>query len=179
MNSFCHRAAQCLPIAVAAISLLSFSLSAQAQLRDEDPDAPPWQEATVAPPPKFSTDQLQAFEVSVGAALSYGIDPKTLSVGEDGVVRYVMVARSASGALNVLYQGVRCQSSEVKTYGRWDNNASSWNVSAKEEWHPLSFSGFARPAMILARQGICEGRTVNGTPQKILQTLKNGRPDTR
>ena len=179
MTLFRYRLPRCLPIAVAAISLLSFNLAAQAQLRDADPDAPPWQEASVTPPPKFSTDQLQAFEVAVGAALSYGIDPKTLSVGEDGVVRYVMVARSSSGALNVLYQGVRCQTGEVKTYARWNNNAASWNVSAKEEWHPLSFAGFTRPAMILARQGICEGRTVNGNPQKILQTLKNGRPDTR
>lgn len=179
MSHFRYRSARYLTIAVAAAPLLCFGLAAQAQIRDADPDAPPWKEATVAPPPKFSTDQLQAFEVSVGAALSYGIDPKTLSVGEDDVVRYVMVARSSSGALNVLYQGVRCQTGEVKTYGRWNNNASTWNVSAKEEWHPLSFSGFARPAMILASQGICDGRTVNGTSQKILQTLKNGRPDTR
>jgi hypothetical protein len=173
-----HRLPRRLSVAAALISILVFSPASQAQLRD-DPDAPPWQEATVKPPSTFSTDQLQAIDVSAGTALSYGIDPKSLSVGEDGVVRYVLVARSSSGALNVLYQGVRCQTGEMKTYGRWNNNASSWNVNAREEWHELSFSGFTRPAMLLARAGICEGRTINGGPQKILQTLKHGRPDTR
>lgn len=173
-----HRLPRCLSIAASLISLFAFIPASHAQLRD-DPDAPPWQETAVKPPSTFSTDQLQAFDVSAGTALSYGIDPKTLSVGEDGVVRYVMVARSSSGALNVLYQGIRCQTAEVKTYGRWNNNAASWNVNAKEEWHELSFSGFTRPAMLLARAGICEGRTINGNPQKILQTLKNGRPETR
>jgi hypothetical protein len=152
--------------------LLCFSMGAQAQVAD----AEAWREADVAPPATFSTDQLQSFEVMQGSSLSYGIDPKTLSVGEDGVVRYVLVARSTSGALNVLYQGIRCQAGEVKTYGRWDNQ-SSWNTSRGDDWRPLSFKGATRPAMMLARAGICEGRTITGNPQKILNTLKKGRPD--
>ena len=171
----------CLPrrmlVATTMTSLLCLSLAVQAQLKD--PDAEPWQESAVTPPVNFSTEALQPFEVSQRAELSYGIDPKTLAVGEDGVVRYVMVARSSSGALNVLFQGVRCATAEVKTYGRWNNNASSWNINSKEEWQPLSFSGFARPAMMLARAGICDGRTINGSPQKILYTIKHGRPDAR
>lgn len=162
-------------VAGALFSLSLFSVCARAQL--QDPDAEPWRERAVAPPAAFSTDQLQSFDVSQNAALSYGIDPKTLSVGEDGVVRYVLVARSTSGALNVFYQGVRCAAAEVKTYGRWNNNASSWNTGTKDEWVPLSFSGFTRPAMMLARAGICDGRTINGSAQKILNTLKNGRQE--
>jgi hypothetical protein len=162
-----------------AISMLAITSGAHAQLRPTDPDEPAWQETPVSPPGTFSTERLLDFEVSTGTSLNYGIDPATLSVGDDGVVRYVMVARSSSGALNVLYQGVRCQTGELKTYARWNNNASTWNVGAKEEWHALSFAGFTRPAMLLAKAGICDGRTVNGNPQKILHTLKNGRPDTR
>lgn len=172
-----RRFPRCLSVAGAMISLLCFAPAAHAQL--QDPDAEPWLELNVTPPSTFSSDKLQPFDVSQNAALSYGIDPQTLNVGEDGVVRYVLVARSSSGALNVLYQGIRCQTAEVKTYGRWNNNASNWNASAKEEWQPLSFAGFTRPAMMLARAGICDGRTINGNPQKILHTLKHGRPDIR
>jgi hypothetical protein len=162
-----------MPVAGALMSfLMCFSLGAQAQVAD----AEAWLEANVAPPAAFSIDQLQSFEVMQGSSLSYGIDPKTLSVGEDGVVRYVLVARSTSGALNVLYQGIRCQTAETKTYGRWDNK-SSWNTSRSAEWQQLSFTGPTRPAMMLARVGICEGRTITGNPQKILNTLKKGRPD--
>jgi hypothetical protein len=169
------RVSRCLAIAGASLSLLGWSPGAQAQL--QNPDAEPWQEAQTAPPAVFSTDQLQAFEVSKDAALSYGIDPKTLTVGNDGVVRYVLVARSANGALNVLYQGIRCQTAQVKTYGRW-NNQSSWNTSPRDDWQELSFRGASRPAMLLAQGGVCEGRTITGNPQKILNTLKNGRPDS-
>lgn len=156
--------------------LAVWSFSAQAQLRD--PDAEPWKEVASTPPASFNTDQLQTFDVAQGAALTYGIDPQTLSVGADGVVRYVLVAKSSTGALNVLYQGIRCETAEVKTYGRWDNQ-TSWNTSAKDAWQVLSFRGPSRPAMMLARGGVCEGRTITGTPQKILHTLKNGRPDVR
>lgn len=164
-------------VAGAMTPFLCWSLIAQAQLRD--PDAEPWQESIISPPVSFSTVELQPFDVAQGSALNYGVDPKTLAVGEDGVVRYVMVARSSSGALNVLFQGVRCSTAEFKTYGRWNNNASSWNISSKEEWQPLSFSGFARPAMMLARAGICDGKTINGNSRKILHTMKHGRPEVR
>lgn len=172
MTSVSSRSPRCMPIAGALMSfLMCFNHGAQAQ----PADAEAWREAEVAPPAAFSTDQLQSFEVMQGSSLSYGIDPKTLSVGEDGVVRYVLVARS-SGALNVLYQGIRCQTAEAKTYGRWDNQ-SRWNTSRSDDWQQLSFKGPTRPAMMLARAGVCEGRTITGNPQKILNTLKKGRPD--
>lgn len=156
--------------------LAGCGLGAHAQLRDTDPE--PWKEAVAAPPASFSTDQLQTFDVAQGTSLTYGIDPNTLSVDADRVVRYVLVAKSSSGALNVLYQGIRCETAEVKTYGRWDNQ-TRWNTSTKDAWQELSFRGPSRPAMMLARSGVCDGRTINGTPQKILHTLKNGRPDVR
>jgi hypothetical protein len=177
MNLFPRGLTRRLLVPATMIPLLCLGFAAQAQFKD--PDAEPWQESAVTAPASFSTDSLQPFDVAQGSALSYGIDPKTLTVGGDGVVRYVMVARSSSGALNVLFQGVRCATAEFKTYGRWNNNASSWNTSTKEEWQPLSFSGFSRPAMMLARAGICDGKTINGNSQKILHTIKHGRPDTR
>ncbi len=137
-----------------------------------------WTESVVAPPAAFSVEQLLPFDVRMSSTLTYGIDPNTLTVGEDGVVRYVMVARSSSGALNVLYQGIRCATAETKTYGRL-SDLGKWNASADSPWQELSFRGNTRPAMILARQGVCEGRTVAGNAQKILATLKSGHPPIR
>lgn len=134
----------------------------------------PWQEKATEAPKTFSTDKLQTFTVSQGSSLTYGIDPETLTVGEDWVVRYVLVARSASGALNVLYEGIRCQSAEVKTYARWDNNRSAWHTPSNSEWKALSFGGATRPAMILAKEGLCNGNSVNDNPLKMLATLKTG-----
>ena len=51
------------------------------------------------------------------------IDPETLAVGEDGVVRYTLVMRSLSGGRNVMYEGIHCTEKAYKTfaYGTRDN----------------------------------------------------------
>lgn len=156
------------------IGTAPFFADAQTSYTDEKV----WTEAAAAPPASFSTEALIPFEVMKTSALTYGIDPNTLTVGEDGVVRYVMVARSSSGALNVLYQGIRCATAETKTYGRLSDKGT-WNASPDADWKALSFRGPTRPAMILARQGVCEGRTVTGNVQKILAALKSDRIDNR
>ena len=166
------------PIASALVFSLIASTPLFATAQTSYTEEKVWLETVTVPPAKFSTEELFTFEVFKASSLAYGIDPGTLTVGEDGVVRYVMVARSSSGALNVLYQGIRCATAETKTYGRLSDKGA-WNTSTEAPWQELSFRGATRPAMILARQGICEGRTVTGNAQKILATLKSVRVDTR
>lgn len=131
------------------------------------------QSALAVTPPSFDVQHLQTFEVSPSSALVYGIDPSTLAVDSQGVVRYVLVAHSASGALNVLYEGIRCQTAELITYARWDNR-SAWNIDEAAEWRPLSSSGSTRHAMRLARTAVCDGPTPNGDATNMLRTLKRG-----
>lgn len=44
------------------------------------------------------------------------VDERTLAVGEDGVVRYVLVVRSASGSENVSFEGLHCATGERWIY---------------------------------------------------------------
>lgn len=170
-----QRLPQWVIVACSAFSIAAATTTLRAQTYSDEPI---WSESAVVPPAVFSTDVLQPFEVMKNSALTYGIDPASLTVGGDGVVRFVMVARSASGALNVLYQGIRCATAEAKTYARLSDKGS-WNTSADAKWEALSFRGPTRPSMMLARQGVCEGRTVTGNPQKILATLKSDRTEYR
>ena len=171
-----QRVPRCLTPVCAFACLFTSAPGIQAQTSYQEEKA--WVEAAAAPPASFSTTSLLPFEVMKNSALTYGIDPKSLTVGEDGVVRYVMVARSDSGALNAMYQGIRCATAETKTYARWSGN-NSWNTSPDAAWQTLDFRGPTRPAMMLARQGVCEGRTVTGNVQKILATLKSDRVEYR
>lgn len=162
-----------------AAALLGFAsasllLAAPASAQNEEPA--PWQESKVTPPASFSTEAVTPFVLDAKSAMSLGIDPKTLSIDPDGVVRYVLVAKSSQGALNVLYEGIRCDTAEVKVYARWDNT-SSWNSSGKENWEPLAFRGATRRAMQMARGGVCDGRVPNGPPARILRTLQSGNTD--
>lgn len=150
---------------------MAFAISGSpAMAQDRTAEAP---QALAVTPPSFDVQHLQTFEVSPSSALVYGIDPSTLAVDNQGVVRYVLVARSASGALNVLYEGIRCQTAELITYARWDNR-SAWNVDEAAEWRPLSSTGSTRHAMRLAHAAVCEGPTPNGDAPNILRTLKRG-----
>lgn len=155
---------------VRACCMVFAALACPAMAQKPFAEAP---QALTATPPSFNVQRLQTFEASPGSALVYGIDPATLVVDNQGVVRYVLVARSASGALNVLYEGIRCQTAELITYARWDNR-SAWNIDEAAEWRPLSSSGSTRHAMSLARAAVCDGPTPNGDASNILRTLKRG-----
>ena len=79
--------------------------------------------------------RLIEFEKTSVADFRYFIDPQTLTVDKDGVVRYVLVARSASGVQNVSYEGIRCETAEYRLYafGRPDG---TWSRS-RVEWRSL------------------------------------------
>lgn len=158
----------------AMAGLLCLLGTAQAQmLRDLPTD---WKEADTPAPPVFSLDQLLPFEVSVRSELRYGVDPTTVTLGEDGVVRYVMVATSRSGALNARYEGVRCASGEVKTYAHWNPSPPGhWQRAEKPEWRPLLEGHATRPAYVLARAAWCDGVTPNGNVARMLRDLRLGR----
>lgn len=144
----------------------------------QTPGEETWRELEKAPPARFSLVELLPIENTGRSSLTYGIDPATLTVDPDGVVRYVLVARSDSGALNVLFEGIHCKGAAVKTYARWDN-ASAWNTSPNAPWRPLSFSGPTWHATQLARAGVCEGPTPNRSADQIIRSLRSGRGDLR
>jgi hypothetical protein len=146
--------------------LACLPLAALAQRTASDPD---WKESPVPPPPPFDQARLVPFEVSATSSLRYGVDAATLKITPDGIVRYVVVATSNSGALNAMYEGVRCATGEIKTYARF-NPGSGWKVIDNVEWKPLQ-TGYAYK---LARQGLCAG---GNAPQqsvdRIIRTLKD------
>lgn len=144
-------------------------------------DPPAWQEAEVTEAPAFDSSRLLGFQVSLGSELSYGIDPDTVSIGPDAVVRYVMVARSPSGAVNALYEGLRCTSAEVKTYARWTpasgDQPGRWRLTSGTEWRQLYANHASRPALVLARSGLCDGPTPNAPVARMLRDLRQNRSD--
>ncbi len=156
-----------------AIALACTTALTPAFAQREEPA--PWQEAPTAPPAAWSTERAVEFRLDAQTTLRYAIDPQTLSVGEDGVVRYVFIARSSSGAINALYEGVRCQTAEVKVYARWDPDAREWRSNPAEPWRALEFRGVTRRAMQMARGGLCDGTSANRSTSAMLDQLRNGR----
>jgi len=137
-----------------------------------------WQEAEAPPPPTWRKEGLIAIELPIRTSLIFGIDPSTLTIGPDGVVRYVMVAYNPAGSVNAMYEGLRCDTGEFKTYAR-ASEPGHWNKVATPVWRELDVTQSAtRHAVALAQQGACEGRTVGGrTAADLIRRLKNPRQD--
>ena len=134
-----------------------------------------WREAaSIQPPATFSLDQLQTFDVAPNSSLVFGVDPATLTIGADGVVRYVVVIRSPSGALNVFFEGIHCRTGEMKTYANWDRD-SAWTLSKNPQWQKLSAMSSTQHSARLARDSICDGPSPNGTTKNMLRTMQYGK----
>jgi hypothetical protein len=87
-------------------------------------------------PPYPKADHLLEFTIAAVTNFRFFIDASSLSVGSDGVVRYVLVARSPSGAQNVSYEGIRCKGASYRLYatGRRDG---TWTRARDDGWRPI------------------------------------------
>ena len=164
--------------ALLATGLLACATLSHAQYREPEV----WVEAPVPAPTDWKLERVVEFTLgSASTPLRFGIDPLTLSVGSDGVVRYVFVARSPSGAVNALFEGIRCKTAEVRVYARWDPDGKRWlpGLSGDGAWQALDNRGATRRAMQVARGGVCDGAAPNRSPELILDMLRNGRKDLK
>ena len=151
------------------LGLACCAVGAQAQSPADDPD---WKETEVPAPSKFDPKQLVSIEMPPYVSMKFGIDPATLAVTPDGIVRYVMVAVSPSGAANAFYEGIRCATGEVKSYAR-ANASGVWTIVKAPEWRRLNDNQPSKHALALAQQGACEGNTSAGSAADILRKLKS------
>jgi hypothetical protein len=101
-----------------------------------------WQAGEVKLPPFPGSEGLIEFPV-VNGRFRFFIDPVSLAVGPDGVVRYTLVARSPSGFANISYEGIRCDTMSYKVFalgndGRWTEKNTDWRriePKSVQSWH--------------------------------------------
>ena len=150
-----------------ALALAGACLAASAQVAPGDPG---WKEVDAPPPPPLRTTGLVPVDVA-GSSLRFAVDPASVSIGADRVVRYVIVATSNSGAVNAMYEGIRCEGRDVKVYAR-HNPDSGWVPARNAEWQPLHGTGSTRHSLAVATDGACMGRAANGTAAQIVNDLR-------
>ncbi|MDZ7937648.1 MAG: CNP1-like family protein [Rhodoferax sp.] len=152
--------------------VLGLSLhGAQAQA---DLDLADWTEEDAPPPPAFSWEGSVELQMPPYVTVKVAIDPRTINIGKDSVVRYVAIMRNSSGTVNAFYEGLRCTTDEVKTYAR-AGSSGSWSLVSKPEWKDVNGTLPSKHAFIFARQAACNVRVVNRL-EEIQQFLKTPRP---
>jgi hypothetical protein len=137
------------------------------------PEEAEWRESDVPPPPAFDVGKLVSFDVSPNSSLVYGVDPATIRITQnDGVVRYVMVATSASGVRNVMYEGIRCATGEFKTYARYSADGT-WSPVSQPEWRSMFGNMPSKHPLRLAKAGACDNAAPAISVREMVSRLKN------
>lgn len=136
-----------------------------------------WSEAFTAIPELADKQNLIEFSaVASYPQYHYAIDEKSLSVGKrNGIVRFIIVISSSSGAKNSYYQGLNCSKKQIKTYAYAHSSAKIFTISSVSTWKDLSENGVMGYSKGLAAFYFCDFFD-NVLPRKeILNNLKYGK----
>ena len=138
-------------------------------------DEKKWVEAATSLPAYPSEENLIEFDAGAATRNRYYIDATAVSVGGDGVVRYTIVVKTAGGATNVSYEGIRCATGERKLFafgrndGTWAPSHASWQAI-----RPGSYQA------VLSREYFCPNRVAIFRAEEGVAALKGGgHPDAR
>jgi len=132
---------------------------------------PDWKESDTPPPPAFDERRLVPIEMPSYMTLRFGVDPNTIVVTDDGLVRYVVVATNkAGGATNAFYEGVRCATGEMKGYAR--SSGAGWEVVPNPDWRPMALLNSSY-THALASQGLCRSGAPRASVGEMVRRLKN------
>jgi len=143
-------------------------------LVEEDPN---WQEQTVRFPEFPKETGWFAFDVGPATAHQHYVDIPSLSVGEDGVVRYVVLVQSQGGARNVRFEGMRCSTREWRLYATLRRDGA-WVKSRNESWERLRDGVSDRYRVSLFVDFFCPGGVIVRDVAEARDALrKGGHPD--
>jgi len=119
-------------------------------------EPPPWQEQAVSLPAYPADIDLLSFPVDMPAiSQTFTLDAKSLSVGVDRVVRYTVAITSTSGARNVLYEGIRCEAREFRTYA-YGEASQRFRPALGDKWNNISAQGWGGFRVVLLRDYLCD-----------------------
>jgi len=140
---------------------------------EDEEETKPWQEIKVQLPAAPRPDVLLPFYVSASTENRFFVDSSSLNVGEDGVVRFVLVVVGSEGARNVTFEGMRCEAKERRMYasGRVDG---SWSRSRNNDWVRIRDAVANRHYATLYLDYFCPGGVIVRNAQEAVEALRRG-----
>lgn len=156
-----------------ALSLMLLGHGASRADFEEDYEKKNWKEIEVQLPEAPSEGNLIPFYVSATTPNRFFIDGATLRVDSDGVVRYVMVVLSPSGARSVTFEGMRCEAKERRIYASGHSDGS-WAKSRRNEWVRIQDATANRQHAALFIEYFCPGGVIVNSADQARAALRTG-----
>jgi hypothetical protein len=129
-------------------------------------------------PPLPQESNLLPFEVSGNTPLQFAIDRNSLSVGTDGVVRYTVVVTSPSGARNVNYEGIRCDTYEWRLYAGLNADHDDWDRTVANEFSRIENGALNAYHAALYQDYMCANKMPTGKAAQIIENIRYKRTAT-
>ncbi len=138
-----------------------------------DREIKPWQELQLQLPPYPGPETLIAFDAGAATAHRFFVDEKSISLGEDGVVRYTLVIKTSGGATNVMFEGIRCETREKKTYALGHSDGT-WARARNPDWRFIERRAYDRHYNTLYDDIFCRGKNPVQSVKDMTQALRQG-----
>lgn len=153
--------------------LLLSACAAKKEFKDEFDAEKKWIEQLSQLPPYPDASNLIAFDAGSITDYKHFVDATSISIGQDGVIRFTLVTQSSTGAMNISFEGIRCATNERKLYaiGRDDK---TWSEPRESEWQPLSFVRQFYAQRELSKNLFCPHKQIVGSPEEAIRTLRQG-----
>lgn len=159
---------------VTLVSVAILMGCANKPFKDQFEDEKTWVERATQLPPYPNTQSLLEFDAGGAVTGShYLIDPSSINVGGDGVIRFTLVVQSSSGASNVSYEGIRCSTTERKLYALGLDD-KTWAQPRISEWEKLTLVRQFYAQRELARNIFCPNRQMVRDNDDAISALKAG-----
>lgn len=138
---------------------------------DYDQEKKPWAEIQANIPAYPKQSNLIEFDAGAASPHRFFIDAESISVGNDGVVRYTLMIRTSGGATNVTFEGMRCAMRDQKYYAIGRNDGS-WSRARNPEWRRIEYKEVNRHHGVLYTDVFCRGKFPVKNAQEALDSLK-------
>ena len=142
---------------------------------DLDQERKPWEELQAQLPPYPRNENLVAFYSGSNSPHRFLIDLASISVGEDGVVRYTLVVRAGGGATNVTFEGIRCDGATQRVYA-FGHPGGQWSRARNSEWREIAYREVNGHHYVLYGDFMCIGvrKREPKLLKEIVSALKSG-----
>ncbi len=133
----------------------------------------PWTEIEAQLPVFPEKANLIPFTVGAIHDTRFFIDGNSISVGSDRVLRYTLVIVSPTGAQNISYEGMRCDTAERRLYafGRSDK---TWSKARNNQWSQIKGSSNNPQVELLTSYFCTVGATEIMSAEDARRLLRQG-----
>ena len=136
-----------------------------------------WKEDSITAFPQFNVERAIPIELDRRSQLQWAVDPDTITMGKDRIIRYVVMGTSQSGIVNAMYEGIHCKEASYKVYartiGKKEQEVFEWRAVDSPEWQKTAEAPPNSHVRMLAKMVMCDQNSSISDMRQVFRRLEN------